>query len=171
LKQNNDKSYKNYSHEFTLHSCIQYARPIALSKVLFPFHCLVMYTAMVTDIDHRTSLIHFYNTYSALCSYTVAILVTETIHTQYAICTMAQLNMLSLYSCPLALYAIICTSKMLYSLPVSPIPLQYGSICLSASCSWRGWHRGKSGGLTSGASSVTMLLSAAAFCDNINSSW
>jgi len=42
-------------HDFTLHLCIQYARPIALSKVLLQFHCLLMYTAMVTDTDHRTS--------------------------------------------------------------------------------------------------------------------
>jgi hypothetical protein len=53
LKQNNDKSYKNYSHEFPLHLCIQYSRPIALSKVLLQFRCCLMYTAMVTDTDHR----------------------------------------------------------------------------------------------------------------------
>jgi len=81
-----------------------------------------MYTAMVIDTDHRTSQIHFYNTYSALCSARVAFLLTEAIHTQDAICTMAHHNTLSLSSCPLALYAIICTPQILYPLKVSTIP-------------------------------------------------
>jgi len=83
-------------HDFTLNLCIQYSRPIALSKVLLQFRCLLMYTAMVTDTDHRTSQINFYNTSSALCSSTVAFLLTKTIHTQYTICTMAHHNMMSL---------------------------------------------------------------------------
>jgi hypothetical protein len=49
------------------------------------------------------------------------------------------------------------------SLLASAFPECCGSVCLSP-CLGRDWHKGKSGGLTSGLSWVTMLLGAAAFC-------
>ena len=53
--------------------------------------------------------------------------------------------------------------RTLYSLLAGPYSEHCGSDCLSP-CLGRDWHKGKPGGLMSGPSWVTMLLSAAASC-------
>jgi len=143
--------------------CIQYSRPIALSKI---FLVLLPPDAHSTDtgLDPITWQIHFYDTCTALCSSAVAC--AALLHRPLSLRYMhmvSRCNTHHLFGCPLALYANLCMSWTPCSLLASPFPEYRGSVCLCP-CLGRDWHKGKSGGLPSGPSWVTLLLGAAAFC-------
>ena len=130
MKQNNDKNYKKCSQEVTLHVCIQYSRPIALSKI---FLVLLPPDAHITDtgLDPSTSPIHFYNTCTRLFSSTFAF--APSLHCPLLLRYMHMVTRCDthhLFGCPLALYANLCTSRKLYSFLASPFPEHCGSICL-----------------------------------------
>ena len=163
MKQNNDKNYKKFSQEVTLHLCIQYSRPIALSKI---FLVLLPPDAHSTDtgLDPSTLQINFYNTCTALFSYMIAF--TPSLHCPLLLCYMHMVtccDMHHLIGCPLALYANIRVHVLNTLLPsswsLSRKLWKHLSPCLG-----RDWHKGKLGGLISGPSWVTILLDAAAFC-------
>ena len=104
------KNYKKCSQEVTLHSCIQYSRPIALSKI---FLVLLPPDAHSTDtgLDPSTSQIHFYNTCTALFSSAVAF--APSLHRPLSLRCMHMVTHCDthhLFGCPLALYANLCMS-------------------------------------------------------------
>jgi len=118
-----------------------------------------------TGLANSTLQIHWYNTCTAQFSSEVTI--APSLHRPLSLWYMHMVTrcdkQLHDSCCPLALYATLCTSRILYSLLVGIFPEHYGSIYLSPPHS----GRGTPGCVTSEASKVIMLLDAAASCYNI----
>ena len=120
-----------------------------------------------TDIGlaHSTSQIHWYNACTA--QFSSAVTIAPSMHRPLLLRYMHMVTRCNTQLhdsfCPLALYATLCTSSILYSLLGGIFPEHYGSIYLSPPHSGRDMP----GRVTSEASWVIMLLDAAAFYYNI----
>lgn len=138
--------------------------PTVLAKV---FIVLLSPDAHSTDTGLANSTLQIYGYNTCTAHFSSAVTIAPSLHRPLSLRYMHMVTRCNTQlhdsCCPLALYATLCTSRILYSLLVGTFPKHYGSIYLSPPQP----ERGTPGCVTSEASQVIMLLHAATFCYNI----